>query len=119
MAFIEQKNARIFWKCFERTSIVEDVRVESIDFNEGDQESPHYKLWMTAGNCYSNWNSLYEAEIMQEIFRIMIDYEFSKDMKKKFILELGKIKPLIHVRGLARYYIENDLIQEEFDEKYY
>ena len=117
MYFIRQKDARIVWN--ERENTIYEFMVVEID--ENNPETPAMRNCRSSlGNCSSFWKNLNEFDLTLCILQVFLDTDFSdKDFKRKCLFQCGQILELKEFRKMLRRIYHCDMLDEEFDEKYY
>lgn len=122
MELIDQKDVVIGWtekKDDSGNFVLERFAVFSYDFSPS-KVSYLSSFQCTYGNVYLHWKDLNNIELFGEVFRIFASLNFkTKKQKKEILFCLGQIKQLKELRHQLRVLYDNDLLQEEFDEKYY
>lgn len=117
MYFFHQKDARIVWN--EKDNIIYEFMVVQIGENK-PESLPMRNCRSSLGNCSTFWKDLNEFDLTLCILQLFLDTDFSDSkFKRKCLLQCGQILELKEFRKMLRRIYHCDMLDEEFDEKYY
>jgi hypothetical protein len=120
---IKAEDAMIVWSLDRSQPLLLD-EIHVYKYTKEDHEAGYgpdlYDYWFSMGNCDKDWPPKKKEDLACEVLRIAFTYNIKN--KKKFLMELGKIKELDCIRKMVYWMFcefKDEMSYEEFKDKYY